>query len=99
MIRSKMENEELRASNQELQAEIEKLNQIVASQPTEIETKLKGEMDRIMSRNIEVQNENRSLEEQLTDMEKDLVETKMQFAQVSSPPYDSQCSSLRDFCR
>jgi len=37
-----------------------------------------------MSRNMEVQNENRALEEQLTDMERDLVDTKMQFAQINA---------------
>lgn len=83
MIRSKMENEELRAANKEMLAEIEELKKTVASQPLEVETRLKEEMDRIMSRNIEVQNENRALEEQMTDMERDLVETKMRFAQVS----------------
>jgi hypothetical protein len=82
MIRSKMENEELRAANKELLAEVAELKRIVAAQPEEIELRLKAEMDRIMSRNMEVQNENRALEEQLTDMERDLVDTKMQFAQV-----------------
>ena len=82
MIRSKMENEEIRTANQELQVEVEALKKIVASQPEEVELRLKDEMQRIMSRNIEVQNENRALEEQMADMEKDLVETKMQFAQV-----------------
>jgi len=89
MIRSKMENEELRAANKELLAEVEELKKTVASQPLEVETRLKEEMDRIMSRNIEVQNENRALEEQMTDMERDLVETKMRFAQVTNYPYES----------
>ncbi|MCJ1400862.1 GTPase-activating protein [Xylographa trunciseda] len=84
MIRSKMENEELRSANKELLAEIEALNRMVASQPADIEAKLKDEMDRIMSRNIEVQNENRALEEQMAEMERNLVETKMKFAQINS---------------
>ena len=84
MIRSKMENEELRVANKELQNEIEALKKTIASQPAEVEAKLKAEMERIMSRNIEVQNENRAIEEQMTEMERDLVETKMRFAEVSS---------------
>lgn len=84
MIRSKMVNEELRAANKDSQNEIGELKKTIASQPAEVETRLKDEMDRIMSRNIEVQNENRSLEEQLLDMEKDLVTAKMQFAEVSN---------------
>jgi hypothetical protein len=84
MIRSKMENEVLRDTNEELRAEIEALKKIVSEQPAEVEKRLKDEMDRIMSRNIEVQNENRALEELQADMENQLVETKMNYAQVSS---------------
>ncbi|MCJ1384022.1 GTPase-activating protein [Xylographa soralifera] len=98
MIRSKMENEELRSTNKELQAEIEGLSQTIASQPADIEAKLKDEMDRIMSRNIEVQNENRALEEQMADMEKNLVETKMSFAQINSD-YDTLKQKWSDLRR
>ena len=90
MIRSKMENEELRSTNKELLAEIEGLSQTIASQPAEIEAKLKDEMERIMSRNIEVQNENRALEEQMAEMERNLVETKMKFAQVRTSYYSTK---------
>ena len=83
MIRSKMENEELRVANQELEREIGNLKAVVLAQPEEVETRLRDEMERIMARNIEVQNENRALEEQLGEMERDLVATKMRFAEVS----------------
>ncbi|MCJ1392486.1 GTPase-activating protein [Xylographa bjoerkii] len=98
MIRSKMENEELRSTNKELLAEIEGLSRTIASQPADIEAKLKDEMDRIMSRNIEVQNENRALEEQMADMEKNLVETKMKFAQINSD-YDTLKQKWSDLRR
>lgn len=84
MIKSKMENEELRVTNEEMQGHIIELKSVVDVQPAQIERQLKDEMERIMTRNIEVQNENRALEEQLADVERDLVETKMKFAQVSS---------------
>ena len=83
MIHHKMEKEELRNANADLQVEIDELKQIVTNQPSEVEARLKDEMDRIMSRNIEVQNENRALEEQMVEMERDLVETKLRFAEVS----------------
>ena len=82
MIRHKMENEDLKTSNEELRGEVEALKKIVGSQPEEVENRLKDEMERIMTRNSEVQNENRALEEQMVDMEKALVEAKMQYAQV-----------------
>lgn len=51
-------------------------------QPKEIEDRLKDEMDRIMKRNLEVHNENQSLEDQMREMEMELVDTKMRFAEV-----------------
>ena len=83
MIRSKMENEEVKSQNEELRQEVEDLKKIVASQPDEVESRLKEEMDRIMSRNLEVMEQNRLLEEQMEAMERELVDTKMRFAQVS----------------
>ena len=85
MIRGKVETEEVRMRNADLEAEVAALKQVVAAQPAEVEARLQEEMERIMSRNIEVQNENRALEESMVEMEKDLVETKMRFAEVCPP--------------
>ena len=93
MIRSKVETEEVRAKHAELEREATELKRVVARQPSEVEARLKEEMDRIMSRNIEVQNENRALEEAMAEMEKDLVETKMRFAEVR--PLITASSRLR----
>ena len=82
MVKHKMENEDLKKQNEELLEQVAELRKIVAAQPDEVEKRLKDEMERIITRNSEVQNENRALEEQMTDMEKDLVETKLQYAQV-----------------
>ena len=84
MIRSKVETEEVKAKNEELKEELQGLKATVARQPGEVEARLQKEMERIMSRNIEVQNENRALEEGMAEMERDLVETKLRFAEVSS---------------
>ncbi|MCJ1309084.1 GTPase-activating protein [Agyrium rufum] len=84
MIRSKMENEELRNTNEELRAEVAALKKVVETQPAEVEAKLKEEMDRILKRNIAVQNENRLVEEQMADMERDLVNAKLAFAELNS---------------
>ena len=82
LVRTKVENQELQDSVESLKGQTEELRSMVEKQPEEVEQRLKEEMDRIMKRNIEVQNENRALEEQIADMEKTLVETKMQFAEV-----------------
>ena len=99
MIRHKMENEDLKTHNEELKGEIEALKKIVSSQPEEVEARLKDEMERIITRNSEVQNENRALEEQMTDMEKDLVHAKMQYAQVSILIFGLYMSLKADHCQ
>ena len=89
LVRTKVRNEELQDFNESLIGQVDELRVVVQRQPEDIETRLKDEMDRIMKRNIEVQNENRALEEQMADMEKDLVDTKMQYAEVQ---YALPCS-------
>ncbi|KAL8768168.1 MAG: hypothetical protein Q9209_005559 [Squamulea sp. 1 TL-2023] len=84
LVRTKVENEELHDKNDSLEGQVEELRNVVSRQPEEVEQRLKAEMDRIMARNLEVQNENRGLEEQMADMEKALVETKMNFAEIQA---------------
>lgn len=83
LVRVKVENEELTDSNETLKIQVEELRNVVDRQPGEIEDKLRTEMERIMRRNIEVQEENRELQEQIEETEQHLVETKMKFAEVS----------------
>lgn len=84
LVRTKVENEELRDAKEEMEGQVAELRNLVERQPGEVEQRLKEEMDRIMKRNLEVQNDNRGLEEQMADMERVLVETKMQLAEVSN---------------
>lgn len=86
LVRTKVQNQELQDSIESLKGQTRELRSMVERQPEEVEHRLKEEMERIMKRNVEVQNENRSLEEQMADMEKVLVETKMQFAEVLVAP-------------
>lgn len=86
LVRLKVENEELHDKNESLLGSVEELKSVVDKQPAEVEERLRTEMERIMQRNIEVQNENRSMEEQLAEMERDLVATKMKWAEVSPFP-------------
>ncbi|KAK2768485.1 GTPase-activating protein [Arachnomyces sp. PD_36] len=83
LVRVKVENEELGDKNEALKVRVEELEIVVDKQPAELEEKLQTEMDRIMKRNIEVHNENRAMEEQMAEMEKSLVETKMKWAEIS----------------
>jgi hypothetical protein len=85
LVHVKVENEELRDLDEALKLQVAELKSVVDKQPAEVEEKLRTEMDRIMKRNIEVQNENRAMEEQMSEMEKELVATKMKWAEVSQP--------------
>jgi hypothetical protein len=83
LIKTKVENEQIAEENETLKTKVEELQKIVNTQPEEVEARLKNEMETVMQKNIVVHNENRALEEQMAEMEKELVATKMQWATVS----------------
>jgi hypothetical protein len=83
LIKTKVENEQIAEENETFKTKVEELQKIVNSQPEEVEARLKNEMETVMQKNIVVHNENRALEEQMAEMEKELVATKMQWATVS----------------
>ncbi|KAE8147419.1 putative GTPase activating protein [Aspergillus avenaceus] len=82
LVHLKVENEEVTDLNDALSMQVRELKIVVDKQPAEVEEKLRTEMDRIMKRNLEVQNENRSMVEQMAEMEKELVEAKMKWAEI-----------------
>ncbi|KAH8601878.1 rab-GTPase-TBC domain-containing protein [Bisporella sp. PMI_857] len=84
LVRTKVENEELKDTNESLNVQIEELRKVVEKQPEEVEARLKSEMDRLLKRNQEVHEDNRRLEDEMADMEKNLVETKMMYAELNS---------------
>jgi hypothetical protein len=83
LVRTKVENEALMDENESLKGQAEELKAVVARQTEEVENRLRGEMDEVMKRNSEVHNANRALEDEKTETERLLVESKMQYAQVS----------------
>ncbi|KAJ5637692.1 hypothetical protein N7490_007571 [Penicillium lividum] len=83
LVHAKVENEELRDLTDALKLQVAELKVVVDKQPGEVEGKLRMEMERIMKRNIEVQNENRAMEDSMAEMEKELVSTKMKWAEMS----------------
>ncbi|KAL2821917.1 GTPase activating protein [Aspergillus granulosus] len=82
VVHLKVENEELFDMNDALKMQVNELKNVVDKQPAEVEQKLQTEMDRIMKRNLEVQNENRALQEQMAEMEKELVGAKINYAEI-----------------
>ncbi|USW48615.1 Putative Rab-GTPase-TBC domain-containing protein [Septoria linicola] len=84
LVKIKVENDSLQDANEGLKVQVEELKSMVDRQPEEVESRLKEEMDRIMQRNIEVQNENRNLKEEMDEMEHELVNAKMAHAQAQA---------------
>ncbi|KAF2190805.1 RabGAP/TBC [Zopfia rhizophila CBS 207.26] len=83
LIKTKVENENLSNENETLKTKVEELQKIVEKQPEEVEARLKTEMETVMQKNIVVHNENRALEEQMAEMERELVATKLQWATIN----------------
>jgi hypothetical protein len=88
LVRTKVENEELKDENESLKGQVRELRLVVEKQPGEVEERLKMEMDRLMKRNQEVHEENTRLEEEMSEMEQTLVATKMEYAEVCAVRYD-----------
>lgn len=82
LVRTQLSNQTLADDNESLRTQVAELQGIVSAQPGEVEEKLRAETERIMQRNIEVQNENRHLEEGLEEMEGEFVRTKMKLAET-----------------
>jgi hypothetical protein len=85
LVRTKVENEELRDENESLRGQVQELRLVVEKQPEEVEQRLKHEMDRLLKRNQEVHEENNKLEDEMSEMEQTLVATKMEYAEVRFP--------------
>jgi hypothetical protein len=94
LIKTKVENDTLAEENETLKTKVEELQRIVDTQPEEVEARMRTEMDTVMQKNISVHNENRMLEENMAEMEKDLVDTKMKYADVSITDFRSAYSVL-----
>ncbi|KAL4780734.1 rab-GTPase-TBC domain-containing protein [Aspergillus varians] len=98
VVHLKVENEELSDMNDALKMQVGELKNVLDKQPAEVEHKLQTEMDRIMKRNLEVQNENRAMVEQVAEMEKELVAAKLSYAEINEQ-YENQKQKWNDLRR
>ena len=83
LVKLKVENQDLIDENESLKGQVEELRKVAASEAANVEERMREGTEKVMQRNIEVQNENRHMEEQMAEMEKELVTMKMKFAEVS----------------
>jgi hypothetical protein len=83
LVHTKVENEELKDENESLKGQVKELRLVIQKQPAEIEEAWKLERDDLMKRNQKVHEENERLEKDLGELEEELVQTKMRYAEVS----------------
>ncbi len=91
LVHTKVDNESLKDENESLKGQVRELRIVIDQQPVEIEEKWKLERDDLMKRNQKVHEENERVEKELADLEEQLVQTKLRYAEVStatpkSPP-------------
>ncbi|KAH7636166.1 rab-GTPase-TBC domain-containing protein [Sordaria sp. MPI-SDFR-AT-0083] len=84
LVRTKVENEELKDENESLKGQVKELRVVIEHQPAELENKWNLERDDLMKRNEKVHEENQKLEKELADLEEQLVQTKLQYAEINS---------------
>lgn len=82
LIHTKVENEELKDKNESLVGQVRELRIVIEKQPEEIEQTWQLERDDLMKRNEKVHEENARLEKELSELEEQLVQTKMKYAEV-----------------
>lgn len=83
LVRLKVENEELTDLNDALKIQVHELKNVVDKQPAEVEERLRAEMQEKVQRLAEVENARQSMQDQMAEMAKDLVNTKVKWAEVS----------------
>lgn len=83
LVRLKVENTEFQDRHESLTGQVEELRKVAESEAANVEERMRATTEQVMQRNIEVQNENRHMEEQMSEMERELVDFKLKYAEVS----------------
>ncbi|CAK7204585.1 hypothetical protein SEUCBS139899_007343 [Sporothrix eucalyptigena] len=84
LVRTKVQNEELRDENESLKGQVRELKVVIEQQPEQLEQAWKAERDDLMNRNTKVHDENQRVEKEMAELEEQLVQTKMQYAEINS---------------
>ncbi|KAF7556501.1 hypothetical protein G7046_g6279 [Stylonectria norvegica] len=84
LVRTKVENEELKDENESLNGQVRELKIVIEKQPVELEEKWTLERDNLMKRNENVHEDNQKLEKEMSELEEELVQTKMLYAEINS---------------
>ncbi|KAF9772817.1 hypothetical protein IL306_009457 [Fusarium sp. DS 682] len=84
LVHTKVENQELKDENDSMRGQVRELKIVIEKQPMEIEETWKLERDDLMKRNMHVHEENQRLEKELAELEEELVQTKLRYAELTT---------------
>lgn len=84
LVHFKVENQELRDEAESLREQTKTLRTLLEEQPTELEKAWTEEKQGLLAKMDKVHEENRRIQQEMSDMEQQLVKTKMEYAEVSN---------------
>lgn len=85
LVHTKVDNQELRDENESMRGQVRELRNVIEQQPADLEKAWHAERESLIQRNTNVHEENLRLEKELTDLEEELVQTKLRYAEVCWP--------------
>ena len=83
LVQTKVENEELQDQNESLVGQVRELRNVIEKQPEELEQAWNAERDELTNRMETIDADNKRLQKEMADLEEELVQTKMRYAEVS----------------
>ena len=83
LVQTKVENEELQDQNESLVGQVKELRNVIEKQPEELEQAWNAERDELTNRMETIDADNKRLQKEMADLEEQLVQTKMRYAEVS----------------
>lgn len=84
MVHTQVRNEELKDENESLKGQVRELRNVIEKQPEELEQAWRLERDDLIKRNEKVHEENMKLEKEMSELEEQLVATKMRYAEINT---------------
>lgn len=82
LVHIKLDNEKLRDENESLSGQVTELKSVIERQPAEIEGEWNQEKKELIAHNVELHAEKQKLTQSLEELEAQLIETKVRYAEV-----------------
>ena len=94
LVQTKVENEELNDQNESLVGQVKELRNVIEKQPEELEQAWNAERDDLTNRMETIDADNKRLQKEMADLEEELVQTKMRYAEVSLTTFTRPAAAI-----